>query len=123
MEYLITYLSLWKTSSNLPQPRPVMVGSIWKKLESCPENNATLTTLKGHVLAVGGERMHGVPTGVIHCYDVATNSWSAISEMPTPRLNVLAAVLPSNELVVVGGSSALGCFSTTTTTTEIAIFD
>ena len=43
------------------------------------------------------------PTGAIHCYNVITNSWSVIGEMPTPRYSVLAAVLSSNDLVVVGG--------------------
>ena len=59
------------------------------------------------MLAIGGENDDWNPTGAIHCYDVATNSWSVISEMPTPRQRVLNAVLPSNELMVVGGSGSL----------------
>lgn len=49
--------------------------------------------------------MDGHSTGGVHCYDVATNSWTVIGEMPTPRYNVLPAVLPTEELVVVGGIS------------------
>ena len=78
-------------------------GSVWTRLASIPvEEDSTLATLRGHVLAVGGH-ISGTATGDIHCYDVATDSWSVIGEMPTPRFRVLTAVLPSNELVVVGG--------------------
>ena len=80
-------------------------GSVWTRLASIPTPwSSRLATLRGHVLAIGGGD-GGNPTGDIHCYDVATNSWSVISEMPTPRYWVLTAVLPSNELVVVGGRS------------------
>ena len=81
-------------------------GSMWTRLASIPvEEDYTLATLRGRVLAIGGKKYSG-PTGAIHCYNVATNSWSIISEMPTPRRRVLTAVLPSNELVVVGGFDA-----------------
>ena len=78
--------------------------SVWTRLASIPvEEDSTLATLRGRVLAIGGMDDDDGVTGAIHCYDVATNSWSVIGEIPTPRYQVLAAVLPSNELVVVGG--------------------
>ena len=55
------------------------------------------------MLTIGGGCV-GQPSGAIHCYDRDTNSWNVISAMPTPRYNVLAAVLPNNEQIVVGGS-------------------
>ena len=91
-------------------------GSVWTRLANIPTPQmSTLATLRGRVLAIGGR--DGVnPTGAIHCYDVATNSWSVIGEMP-PRKWVLTAVLPSNELVVVGGMDRN---HTSLATTEIA---
>ena len=92
--------------------------SVWTRyrLASIPTPRwSTLVTLRGSVLAIGGE-YSGFPTGAIHCYDVATNSWSVIGEMP-PRKWVLTAVLPSNELVVVGGTDRN---HTSLATTEIA---
>ena len=65
------------------------------------------------MLSIGGSDAKGNPTGAIHCYDVATNSWSVICEIPTPRYQVLTAVLSSNELVVVGGWGASGKRSNT----------
>jgi hypothetical protein len=96
-------------------------GSVWTKLASVPtQPRSSLATLRGHVLAFGGA--DGVignnPTGSIHCYDVTADSWNVIGEMPTPRSYVLTAVLPSNELVVVGGESSSGL----TRATEIGSF-
>ena len=79
--------------------------SVWTRLPDTPSYHTTLATLRGCVLTVGSsdENCGDTPTGVIHCYDKSTNSWSVIGGMPTPRFNTLVAVLPSNELVVVGG--------------------
>ena len=84
--------------------------SVWTRLASIPvEEDSALAPLRGHVLAIGGycSYIYGGPTGAIHCYDVATNSWSVIGQIPTPRYRVLTAVLSSNELVVVGGFDVL----------------
>ena len=78
---------------------------MWTTLADIPVWYSSLATLRGRVLAIG-EKDGGNPTGAIHCYDAATNSWSAVGSMPTPRYYALTAVLPSNELVVVGGWSA-----------------
>ena len=81
-------------------------GSVWTELAAVPvEYYSKLVTLRGRVLAIGGadDVVGDNPTGAIHCYNVTTNSWSVIGEMPTPRSEVLTAVLPSNDLVVVGG--------------------
>ena len=81
--------------------------SVWTKLANIPTPlNTSLTTLHGgQVLAIGGsdKALGGTPTGAIHQYNRSTNSWSFIGEMPTPRANPLVAVLPSHELIVVGG--------------------
>ena len=82
-------------------------GSVWTKLAAVPvEYNSSLVALRGRVLAIGGvnDMIGRCPTGAIHCYNVTTNSWSVIGEMPTPRSQVLAAVLPGNDVVVVGGT-------------------
>ena len=82
-------------------------GSVWTRLANVPApRKSRLATLRGRVLAIGGSDSGDNPTGAIHCYDVVTNSWSVIDEMPTPRSWALTAVLPSNELLVVGGLDA-----------------
>ena len=90
-------------------------GSVWTRLANIPAPwGSSLATLRGRVLAIGGLNDCSSPTGAIHCYDVATNSWSVLVEMPTPRCRVLTAVLPSNELVVVGGQMTVGEYCTIT---------
>ena len=42
-------------------------------------------------------------TTAIHEYNPTTDSWEIISHMGTPRLDCIAAVLPNNQLMVVGG--------------------
>ena len=39
-------------------------------------------------------------------YDTTTNSWEVISHMTAPRYRCLVAVLPHNQLMVVGGRTA-----------------
>ena len=81
-------------------------GSVWTQLADIPVRYwASLTTLRGRVLAIGGidQLLGNTPIGVIHCYNKSTNSWSVIGEMPTPRYDTLLAVLPSNELIMIGG--------------------
>ena len=84
-------------------------GSVWTRLASIPTSQwSSLATLRGRLLAIGGDDGEENPTGAIHCY-MATNSWSVIGEMPTSRARILTAVLPSNELVVVGGFGKYFC--------------
>ena len=80
--------------------------SVWTKLADIPvPYDTSLTTLRGQVLAIGGsdQPLGGTQTGAIHQYNRSTNSWSVIGEMPTPHARPLVAVLPSHELIVVGG--------------------
>ena len=43
------------------------------------------------------------PTTAVQRYDPATNSWKVIGQMLTTRSKCFAAVLPDNQLMVVGG--------------------
>ena len=86
-------------------------GSVWTELAAVPVGyRSSLATLRGHLLSIGGSNdlLSGNPTGAIHCYNVTTNSWSVVGEMATPRSRVLAVVLSSNDLVVVGGELSSG---------------
>ena len=63
--------------------------SVWTRLANIPTSHwSSLEILRGHVLAIGGEDGDDNPTGAVHCYDVATNSWGAVGEIPTPRLGL-----------------------------------
>ena len=69
------------------------------------------------MLAIGGVDS-GKPTTAVYMYSSATNSWGIISHMMIGRCDCIAAVLPDNQLVVVGGCT--GDKLTVTTTAEFA---
>ena len=83
--------------------------SLWNQLADIPVPYWTsLTTMRGRVITIGGSDHESwgttyTPSGAIHQYNRSTNSWSVVGEMPTPRVGPLVAVLPSHELIVVGG--------------------
>ena len=73
------------------------------QLADTPVTLSTCASLHGQLLAVGGESSDGKETTAIHMYNTTTNSWEVISHMTTPRSQCLVAVLPHNQLIVVGG--------------------
>ena len=79
---------------------------VWRQLADTPVTLTTCASLHGRLLAVGG--MDVKETSAIHAYNTATNSWEIISQMATPQLRCLVAVLPHNKLVVVGGRALDG---------------
>ena len=62
-------------------------------------------TLHGQLLAIGGVDSEDKPSTAVHMYQptIAIDSWEVISHMTTPKYHCLAAVLPDNQLMVVGG--------------------
>lgn len=90
----------------------------WSKVANIPvPQGASLATLRGYVVALGGnDNLYGFLgayncTGKIYCYDSVTKLWSDIGCIPTPRSNVLVDVLPNNMLIMVGGEKRNGRFS------------
>ena len=76
---------------------------VWWKIKNLPVTQSTLTTLGGHLLAIGGwSDSHG-PTADVHRYDHQTDSWHVISKMKNKRSLSLSAVLPEDQLLIVGG--------------------
>ena len=76
---------------------------VWHQLPDTPVTHSTCASLHGQLLAVGGRDSDKACTTAIHTYNTATNSWEIVSRMATPRSSCLVAVLPRNELMVVGG--------------------
>ena len=76
---------------------------VWSKLSDLPVTESTCVTFCGQLLAVGGMDSGKKPTTAVYMYDQTTNSWNVISHMTTARSRPLAAVLPNNQLMVVGG--------------------
>ena len=78
--------------------------SIWHRVADAPAYSSTCAAVNGELLAVGGRDEDDKPLSAIHKYNPTTNSWDLISNMPTARYLSLIAVLPTNEMMVVGGT-------------------
>ena len=76
---------------------------IWRHIKELPVTLSTLTTLGGHLVAIGGRDTSNKPTADIHCYHPRTDSWHVIMKMKTKRSRSLVAVLPEDRLIIVGG--------------------
>ena len=84
--------------------------------------HSTCESFYSQLLAIGGEMDSGGPTTAVHMYNSTTNSWEIISHMITARYCCFTAVLPNNQLVVVGGNIGHGPFNfEMTETVEFAL--
>ena len=86
----------------------LLQSSIWHRVADAPAYHSTCAAVNGELLAVGGCDKDYKPSSAIHKYNPTTNSWDLISNMPTARYNCLAVVLPTNEMMVVGGRDKHG---------------
>jgi hypothetical protein len=105
----------WTTLAAMPTPRAAF---------------AAVTGLDGRIYAIGGLR-HGnrevdLPSTIlatVEAYDPATNTWSTMAPMPTPRYNLTAVVVADGSIYTLGGDAYLpGSFGPTTMPT-IEIFN
>ena len=78
---------------------------VWSQLPDLPVRESTCVTFCGQLLAVGGEDSDYEPTTAVYMYNQDTISWNIISHMITARKNCFTAVLPNNQLMVVGGET------------------
>ena len=76
---------------------------VWKEVAAPPVTDTTYVSIHGQLVAIGGKDSDKKPTTAIHMYNPTTDSWEVISHMGTPRRDCIAAVLPNNQLMVVGG--------------------
>ena len=80
---------------------------VWKEVAAPPVTETTCVSIHGRLLAVGGKDSDKKPTSACHMYNPTTDSWEVISYMGTPRRDCIAAVLPDNQLMVVGGYTGI----------------
>ena len=77
--------------------------SVWQRIADVPVYRSTCAAVNGELLAVGGVDTKDKTTSAVHKYNRTTDSWDIISNMPTARYRCLVVVLPTNEVMVVGG--------------------
>ena len=92
---------------------------VWSEVAAPPVTETTCVSIHGRLLTIGGKGSDKEPTSAIHIYNPATESWDVIGHMGTPRRGCIAAVLPNNQLMVVGGKIGKE-YGTYTDSTEFA---
>ena len=75
---------------------------VWRKVADLPVTQSSCESFHGRLLAVGGNES-GKTTTAVFMYNSTTNSWEIISHMIADRCRCFTAVLPNNQLMVVGG--------------------
>ena len=94
--------------------------SVWRQVADLPVTRSTCESFHGRLLAIGGRDDSRKATTAVYEYSSSSNSWEVISHMTTGRYDCFTAVLPNNQLMVVGGVTAP---STYTDTIELASVD
>ena len=78
--------------------------SVWSRITDAPVVNSTCAAVGGELVAVGGwDTAEDKNTSAVYKYNMISKSWDVITNMPTARYFCLVAVLPTNEMIVVGG--------------------
>ena len=82
----------------------------WHTLPAPPLERSATITVHGALLTVAGCHGNDYSTAstAIHVYQPATNSWSKVGDLPSPRAYCACTVLHSGELLVAGGEDSNG---------------
>ena len=85
------------------QPSEKPLPSVWKRLPDAPHELSSIAVFGNRLIAVGGG---GYPFSLsIHAYSPHTQSWVHVGDMPVGLASSCTAVLPTGELMVIGGVS------------------
>ena len=74
---------------------------------------STCVTLHGRLLTLGGRDSKNTPTSDVRIYHPTSNTWEVTSKMKMSRWYCFVAVLPNDQLMVVGGCTTSSMFSKT----------
>ena len=79
----------------------------WRTLPAPPLKDSAAISLCGSLLAIGGLHDNKRSTA-IHIYQPATNNWSKVGDLPSPRSSCSCALLSRGHILVAGGYNSNG---------------
>ena len=90
------------------QPSEKPLPSVWKRLPDFPHKRSSTAVFGNRLIAVGGgyPSLPTLPCSSIHAYSPHTQSWVRVGDMPIELRSTCTAVLPTGELMVIGGVSS-----------------
>ena len=96
--------SLFQSSSPHEQQTSAQQQSVWTVLPDMPLYYSTLANMGGTLLALGGrESASSPPSDAIHAYSASTKAWLKIASLPQACRSATAELLPSGEVMLIGG--------------------
>ena len=90
-------------SSLKTKPQRTFRASVWRQVADLPVVCSSCESFHGQLVAIGGMMDSGEATTAVYMYNSTTNFWKIISHMTTGRYDCFTAVLPNDQLMVVGG--------------------
>ena len=84
------------------QPSEKPLPSVWKRLPDVPREHSSIAVFGNRLIAVGGGAFPS-PSSSVHAYSPYNQSWVHVGDMPVGLRSTCTAVLPTGELMVVGG--------------------
>jgi hypothetical protein len=84
------------------RPSEKLLPSVWKRLPDVPHGRSSTAVFGNRLIAVGGGFP---PSSSIHAYFPHTQSWVHVGDMPDELDSTCTAVLPTGDLMVIGGDS------------------
>ena len=88
------------------QPSEKPLPSVWKTHPDVPHNYSSTAVFGNRLIAVGGGGGYLPVSSFIHAYSPHTQSWVHVGDMPVELGSTCTAVLPTGELMVIGGVSS-----------------
>ena len=116
--YTCSLNALRQTCSRKRLVRFFKGSDVWSRVTDIPVIHSTYVCAGGRLLAIGGLDSQEKTSNAIHAYNPSNKSWDIVSHMSTPRQNCYVALLPDNQLIVVGGKTQM--FGHETDKVEIA---
>ena len=101
--------SLFQSSSPHEQQTSAQQQSVWTVLPDTPLYGSALANMGGTLLALGGrESVSSPPSDAIHAYSASTKAWVKIASLPQACSSATAELLPSGEVMLIGGVDSKG---------------
>ena len=85
------------------KPSGTLLPSVWKRLPDVPDELSSAAVFGNRLIAVGGG--HSPCSSSIHAWSPYNQSWVHVGDMPVGLHSTCTAILPTGELMVIGGVS------------------
>ena len=105
--------SLFQSSSPYEQQTSAQQQSVWTVLPDMPLYDSALANMGGTLLALGGGESPSSPPSdaFIHAYSASTKAWVKIASLSQACSSATAKLLPSGEVMLIGGRDSKGKLS------------